>query len=96
MKSSWEAQPLFPDRRRFGRVGGFSVKSLGGFWEGPISERTVNIGQPLNLRPRRKSGRLGDPTLPKGEQNGQADKRGLPAHPGQHCFIRVKSNATGC
>ena len=32
MKGSWEAQPLFPNRRRFGRVGGFSVKSLGGFW----------------------------------------------------------------
>src|SRR6516165_1706207 len=23
MKSSWEAQPLFPNRRRFGPVGGF-------------------------------------------------------------------------
>jgi hypothetical protein len=45
MKSSWEAEPLFPNGRRFGRAEGFSVK-LDGFWEGPISERTVNIGTP--------------------------------------------------
>ena len=32
MKSSWEAQPLFPNGRRFGPAGGFSVKSLDGFW----------------------------------------------------------------
>ena len=34
MKSSREAQSLFPNGWRFGPVGGFSVRSLVGFWIG--------------------------------------------------------------
>src|SRR6516162_7359217 len=62
MKSSREAEPPFPNRRRFGRMGGLSVKSLGGFWQGSISERTVNIGHPKpTTSPQIRSARRSDP-----------------------------------
>jgi hypothetical protein len=65
MKSSWEAESLFPNRRRFGRVGGFSVnvKSLGGFWvrspSGPSTLATPEPTTSSQIRSARRSAPTG-------------------------------------
>ena len=72
MKSGWEAQPLFPNRRRFGRVGGFSVKISG--WllvRSPSGPSTLATSEPTTSP---QSGRLGDPTLPATAKEGSAQK----------------------